>query len=447
MGHTISSWFRAAPAPSPPSISPRALPLASLPSETNATFNLERYKDKLPASVFLWSDRVPEGSKAKYFQHVGELYQLFITPLNYRRKQFSFLKLYEKRFANRAENRRLKNEIVRLLKHHNSTLFIGLAKLYIQRGQPVVSQVHLFDQLEMWLQSDSHVAVIQLNLTVTLGKTIGHDNTLVLHRKQVKNKKFHVFDYMVIDPQGFEGTEESQSYEIVQNVIREWLKGSLQARGYFAKQILLFCPALQLNYQGNNCTQWFLLLLAFFVSHPDAFEKADEMIAKLGENPTLNIHLFGLCLFMRTLPTFDIISYLDVLELPRTEEEQFAIFKEDAMTRKWVSRELFKMQNCYYFTDKAATCPSDCVPCFENEEDTGTCNFPASVHYLHAAQQAEATETKTQCRSLTPQEIFNKMQALFQTIYDLSHPETKAGKRELAEEKDEEDRGSKRRRI
>lgn len=145
MGHSISRWLRFTPEASKPSP-----PVTATDTGANVTFSLERCWDKLPASVFLWSDRVPEGSKAEYFQRVGELYQLFLTPLNYREKQVSFLKLYEKRFANKEENYVLKNEIIRLLKHHNSALFIGLAKIYIRLGHPI-AQANLFDQLDLWL--------------------------------------------------------------------------------------------------------------------------------------------------------------------------------------------------------------------------------------------------------------------------------------------------------
>ena len=293
------------------------------------------------------------------------------------------------------------NEIVELLKHSknpeldvsNEVRLVWAPGVNMFQFNYVTSKIEK-NRILAWYQSKKFKTLIMSALVHVNELNISnspHATFVVLRKTKLGSVQF-----MYVDSHGY--SNQDTNYEI-QTRLKSNLLNYLQnmfGPDVACENVLEECPMLQTATQGGNCVQWSIMMMALFVSQPDMFDKLQSTIYKLSLYPLVNIHLFSLSVFLRTLPRVGLLKYLRVTIVSSLWNEQvFRICeKEDSETRAAVTQQ-FGVPNCY----KSKECKA---PCFQTKR---SCMFRT------------ASDGNT---FLSPKEIAGKMLHLYAEIWDMT---------------------------
>jgi hypothetical protein len=320
----------------------------------------------LPAAQFFWFDKVKPKDRLKYFNLLGQLYELFITPHAIPIPPYedcSYLKKFEQldRFEGGKRRNAALGHIIKIFKIENSNIEALTSNTYDidDTQEDLVIPSTLLQVISNWyLYSEKNILAIPLSLEL--------NHAVFLGLKKYKDQRLVKFIY--IDPHGFAVEPEMEKAQLR---LRELLKKSIASRLVATVQeVLMMCPILQLVDQGGNCVQWQKFNFTMFLSNPHLFDDPEELVHQVGLFPAINVHLFNLSVFLRTMPHYGLQTYYEYSMYGDFSDQVSVCWEEDAENRKDEARR-FQMPDCY--SQKGSECPEPCVFC------SGSCNFPTAV--------------------------------------------------------------------
>lgn len=374
--------------------------------KADTDFDLTPFIDELPAAQFFWYDRITEAQKPRFLKLLGTLYQLFITP-HFIPLPTSLDCSYLKKVERMAGFNTLLyiGHVFDLLKRaKNPELDVSDEVNVVWSSATNVVEYNFFTKEEEfrileWYRSRKFKTLLIYASVITLtleeiraqGFISSHATFLVLR----KTKSGSV-QYMYVDPHGF--SMQDTSFEVQQRFKDDLLVylHNVFGPGVVCENVLDECPLLQGAEQGGNCAQWTLMMVALFISQPNLFDQLKSTLYKLSLYPTLNVHLFTLSVFLRTLPQVGLLNYLKETIVPSRWNEQVHHYceQENLETLQAVSAE-FGVPSCYLFRN----CRE---PCFQQRR---SCMFRT------------ASDGRT---FLSPKEIADKMLHLYAEIWDMT---------------------------
>ena len=358
--------------------------------------------DSLPTNRFFWYDRVRPENKARYLHLLDQLYTLFITPHLLPNPPYltcSFLKTMQQLFSYSFVSSLYLKCIIDLLSHgNNPELFVNPEtfvqiqvegkkyfalfsfKDYLQKGV----DIYAHNPFKDWYENRCYKTLLIPVSYNTSGVTEAHATFLAVRKMGFKKLQF-----MYVDSLGYSETDFDIKTSL-QNSLKLWT--GIDDLEF--EDTLLSCPVLQTVEQGGNCAQWSYLYLALFISQPDMFSNLPAVLQDLFQNPMLNVHLFSLSIFLRTMPVVGLDTYLNYTF---TDADRYDLCNmENLITTLEVTRQ-FGVPNCYF----NRSCPAPCV------------NYNNYCMFKVAAEETEQ-------RPLTPQEIAQKMFQLYTEILTLT---------------------------
>lgn len=279
-----------------------------------SAFSMRHVIEDLPAAQFFWHKQVSKKNQDIYWHLLGELITLFVSehefPL-YPHLECSYLFKYISVVS------KLKNKFIQtlldILAFNKDTVDVKLLEypaFYLDSFVACdLGTQTLDDQVLPWLVDEHSKPILILSFTIYAREREGFHAVflaLIKHENQL--------NYFFVNPHGNYG--ETYGTEIENDVFRGNLFNRLieisdKAPGPFRlpTDLLETCPVLQSYVQGGNCVQWAAMIICFLCMNPSYFHEPLLLITKLGEHPELNILLFSLYFFLKTMPVFTLKVY------------------------------------------------------------------------------------------------------------------------------------------
>lgn len=352
---------------------------------------------ELPARIFFWYDNVMETKRFDYRYYLSKLMTLFTLPHYFKVYPYvecSYLKKYERFLQLTSNLDKLVQQLVLVLQLETKDVFIiKLIKYGIYLHNETAQELPgatltLNNVLHWWVHgtlSKQPVCVLFCHIDNDAG-TAGHSTLLAL-----KKSEGHI-KYFYLNPHG--------GYE--SNVHIQTFRANLERRlevicNMPVQEMLITCPQLQLYEQGGNCVQWSAMVFCLLCLNPAWFDNPAPLMQQLGEHPHLNVLLFELAIFIRTMPAFQLRNYYfsNFIFAQRTRTSvdrqlnQCAV--EDTEMRSWLYQR-FNEKECSTFETR--NCPYACSIC------NGKCVLSTAL------KQKDASRL---CQLLTPKEIAQEM--------------------------------------
>jgi hypothetical protein len=355
---------------------------------------IERNEADLLALNFFWMDKVLPKDRQKYFNLLGELYELFMTPHVVPIPPYRDCS-YQKKFELLLSHQ---NDLIQMLEHitnilsFDSTNTLVLKKYFnINTSDSIVLPEEIEENIKSWFRNRKYSTIV-FPLTLEGGRHV----VFFALRKSSAFKLQMVY----VDGQGFNDNPRLYEFEKEQREIRKLIQEFLRTQFFVTvEDIHPSCPILQQYEQGGNCQQWFLFNFALFVFNP-AFMSMDmgsSVLRVLSRKPDLNVQLFALAMFLRTMPRVGLINYIDGVEAYDVMIED--CINESNDTRQHTLQNTIGAQDCY--SQPSGVCPSDsCVQC------SGTCHFKSSVRQFQNGE----------CLPLSAKQIARKMLYIYARI-------------------------------
>ena len=366
---------------------------------------LYNHFDELPALKFFWSDRVQPDDRRRFCKKLAQLYELFLTPHSLPvapYKDLSYLKKYEMLHSEPRNYTRLPFHLTKMLSLDHwhidmhfplhTTIQVKSSFNAYRGGEPEVPDS--FKQpFTQWFTKMKFKHIFTCPIQLHFGGSNYHSVFFAARRMVPENK----IQILMLDPHGFNYGDKSlrnDHYRAkVRRVFREYIEATFNIP---TKEYLFSCPELQYWEQGENCHQWYIYLFALFMTAPELVDNPREKLYQIGAHANVNIHLFELCMFLRTMPVFTLDDYYHVTRLqlhPNADQ-----LEEDGDARDGDSKVL-NMPDCYSRQYKRR-CPAPCVRCGT------TCNYPEAV----------ILPGTTDCKPLRPRQIATRMFILYAAI-------------------------------
>lgn len=364
---------------------------------------LSMYSNQLPALYFLYHKNVEPEDLPRYFELLGTLYELFLTPHEivvppYR--NCSYLKKYEQ--VQKLHYLHMIRHMVTIFEIDTSDVSV-VTKLFQVTGTSSTDLTlpdDLLTVLREWLDFSFEDEIVM--------PIYFFEHIVFFALKKVKVAGVETLLLTFIDSWGYGELSSASSLALqTQGTIRTLLKQFVTENStYVVKEMLPECPTLQMPHQGGNCAQWMLFCFAIFLNMPNI---TSEFFTRMGENPlfkTVNIQLFSLAMFLRTMPFYGLQMYYDaVVDYKNTIKY---CIEEDDDVRSQVALFL-GLPDCASQLDCSAPCVA-CSPSVGKKfPGTPDCYFPASV----------AVQEDT-CRALTGKQIGAKMFYIFKQLRDIA---------------------------
>lgn len=359
---------------------------------------LYKNRGNLLALDFFWIQQVESRNLFTYFERLAELYELFITPQLTKNNLWdtSFLKKCEFFISTPENSEALLKNILELLSLNNPTIHAELSRFVIDLSQNGDSQLFksLHKKFTQFLRNPTLTSFVLP--VVTEYETLEAHVALMGIGKCFTDPSILYFLYL--DPHGFSDelqTENALGQKQIKNTFKQYFKTT---HNITLVEILPTCPALQVYEQGGNCASWYLLHFVLFMSHPNFLNNVQEIIHILTKQQTLNVHLFVLSIFLRTMPKVHLKAYCGIQNIYSREYIE-EIVAEDKEMRVHVTKTL-GIPNCYNWENEP--CPVGCVKCSQS------CNFRASVY--------QPSNPDAQCKQLSTKNIAKKMFYVYLSI-------------------------------
>lgn len=370
--------------------------------KADSDFDLSTLIDDLPAARFFWYNKVSDDQRPRYLQVLATLYQLFITPHFIPAAPYTDCSYLKK--AERIGSRDMMwylNLVISILRYSgNPELLISNKVRLIWSSQNGFSQMNEITEehenvILKWYQTTWFTMLI-MGVRVKGewtedGEFPNHATFLVLRKTRLGSVQ-----YMYIDSEGF--TSQKTSYERqyrLQTELERYVNYIL-GPNVRCENVLEECPALQLLEQGGNCVQWSVMMMALLVSQPDLFDNFRATLYKVSLYPTINIHLFTLSVFLRTLPQVGLLTYIRETIVPDLfNRKVFYICQEEDWETRAAVLDQFGVPNCY----RSRECKPPCV------QSGRRCMFRTSSNGV---------------TFLTPKELATKMLHLYAEIWDMT---------------------------
>ena len=372
-------------------------------------FDFSNVIDDLPAAQFFWYDKVknsPE-KRTQYLSCLSKLISLFVAPHYFDifpYKECSYLKKYEIFFSVPSRIDQLIEHLIRILSLHNPTIevFVPIwgdklkpsvlleTKTALDIGGKSLSSI-----IEPWfLYRPLKPMLIMYLSTNNFDLTSGHANLLAL-----KKCGDHV-KLLFIDPAGINETDNTFLIQLKKKIQKICNNTPIE-------QVITTCPELQTFEQGGNCVQWFAMMFALISLNPSTFDHLPGLIAQLERHPTLNILLFSLSIFLRTMPVFGLKSYYYslfsyALHFRRDYSEvNQECSLSDIDLRQFLFTQFSSTDCTHYSSDN---CPESCANC-----------------YSKCVSNDLLQESVQPCHVLTPKEMALKMFQAYSCIRDVTN--------------------------
>jgi ribosomal protein L12E/L44/L45/RPP1/RPP2 len=389
-----------------------AMLFASYFGRSNIMFDFATVIPELPASQFFWYHLVEEQDKLKYRYYLSKLLTLFILPHHlpvFPFEECSYLKKYERHISDSKETETLMQGLIYILRLNTSNItvvyplenYILKYTLHNETAEELPKSLSTLQKsIRPWLKQKQNNTVLVLYLSTNNETgTQGHANLLAL-----KKTMFGTIQYLYFNPHGlYESIEQIKTF-------RKNLKLKLQNICEVpVKEVLTSCPNLQTSDQGGNCKQWFAMIFCFLCMNPALFDDPKPLLENLGKHPQLNIVLFELSIFLRTMPLFGLKNYY-FATFKGSHTLGYDVFAsvaqcktDDAAIKTWLYS-AFGERDCNTFDTRS--CPFACSIC------NGQCVSTAALK-----QEVEGTL----CRLLNPKEIAAEMFGAYLKIKTLSN--------------------------
>lgn len=412
---TISSSFE----PGPPSLdlerpvlfygdseSERKLELDNGPQMTPLGEKLLQLylSDQLPASDLFWADSVRDNAAklSQYFAILGQLYELFLTPhtsvLTPNYYTCSYLKLYESCFRHKSNE--YLHHFLNICEQNISNICIYPERVHLSFNQKKINMLQQFSNAVLYCYlSKKDAMIIPFEI---IDKDWGSEShkVFVALKKTNERPRFDKLGYnthkktlqfVYIDPHGFDpNNERHKTQRFISALLLHQVNKSFY--GYYVRETSFECPTLQKWEQGGNCLQWFFYNLYIFLTDPDAVTHMSTL--RNLKEMTVNIHLFELAIFLKTMPFVNLKTYHDSF---LSSVDLFTEFmNQDCGTDGYSLQENLShlgVENCV----ANSSCPQPCAHC------GSTCNFQSAVKLLE----------NSECKPLSPKMIGKKMLYLY----------------------------------
>lgn len=386
--------------------------------QTHTMFNLQNVIEELPAARdFFWYDRVAPENRPNYLYYLGKLITLFTMDHTfelYPYNEASYMKKYESFFGDTRQFDSFVTQLFKLLSVNITTVqlcyprprekvFFLLENQTARLIEPRGYRNEFDHRIREWYSNPESKPVLLMDIGTNRFPQMDqqHANLLVLKKTESEVK------YFWFDPHGVE--HESQDFKRKLNTRLNSIVAVVPVI-----EVLTACPNLQTYYQGNNCVQWVAMILCMLCLHPKYFDldNIEGLFQELGKHPELNMLIFELSFFLRTLPFFKLRTIHDAFfknfgyeenenELWRSQIRDESL-EESKVFKNFLYRHL-QETNCSEFTP--LTCPIACSNC------KGTCSITAGVKY----------DKNGRCDLLTSKEIAKEMVEMFFKIKQLTH--------------------------
>lgn len=338
--------------------------------KADSDFNLSPLIDDLPAARFFWYDKVSEENKPRFLQLLATLYQLFITPHFIPIPPYqdcSYLKKMEQVYSRPSFSFNLTTHVINILKQADNPeleaiddKFLGWLDITGFAELDLASQTRVQDneksRVWKWFQNKKrNLLLIRIIFTDRIISTANSHSSFLVLRKT----KLGSVQYMYVDSHGYSIQDTSYAVQTrLKTDLQKYLV-SLLGPDVLLEHVLDECPILQDYGQGGNCVQWSNLLIALFVSQPDLFDKFSGTLYKLSLYPIINVHLFSLSMFLRTLPQVGLQKYLRETIIPSLwSPEILNLCLVDDMNMRRVVGQHFGVPDCYSLR---RNCTAPCV--------------------------------------------------------------------------------------
>lgn len=375
--------------------------------QTHSMFNLKGIIEDLPAAnAFFWYDRVLSKDRPKYLKLLGKLITLFTLEHKfdmYPHHEPSYFKKYEVYFRDYIHMNDYVNQVFQVLAINTTTVEFDIppdGRLGVNLDDETaedLTQVHTLPQAVMqWYNNPQSKPIFILLMNIgSPTNNEGHATFLVLKKQE------DFVTYIYFNPHGsiMDTGFSTALYHRLNTILPvQCLEVHTQ------------CPLLQSSAQGGNCVQWNAMIICFLCLHPEYFQDPKPLFKELQKHPELNILIFSLSLFLRTLPFFKLSTFYYGMftyynRVPGTEQlranTRTEALKESKNFNDWIYRRLHET-NCSRF--EQVTCPRACSLC------NGTCAVTASVKFSESGD----------CHLLTPKEMAKEMFEIFFRIKKLT---------------------------
>ncbi len=376
-------------------------------------FDLAAVIDDLPAAEFFWYSLVPNDRKAEYCQLLSKLLQLFITPhvfSFYPYREASYLKKYESVFRHffTSSNAYYAGVILSIL--YLETSFIDYeghsVVLNSITGEDMMyyATTTFENAVQNWYTTPDSNPLYIVPLVIQTYELAAESHSVFLGLKKYPQMgpTEPIVKFIFFEPHGYADVEANFA-----RLLKQKLVNALSPYGVRVVQILLACPTLQIVPHGGNCAQHTAMVFFLIMKTPELFDHLPSLLNQLARNPTLNVLLFSLSIFLRTMPYVHLYTYYYAALMtpqgaPVTEREQMRDLFDTNTMSEHVST-LFHMPNCPNVFSDGECDTTVCALC------EGRCQFQSAVR-----QAADG------CHVLTPKEIAEAMFRAYFQVKDMA---------------------------
>lgn len=366
----------------------------------NENFDLCDKIDHLPAASFLWSNLVAPENKERYCKLLGEMLQLFLSPHyydSYPYRECSYLKKYE--LVNKSDSGMMISSFLMSLASENALNNVqinpGVLSLHVDTLEPTgfthhYSDASLEEVVLNWYFNTNTPPLLLVAIDVLLDPNSSHATFLAIKKYPVLEQFNPLIKFQYFDSQGY---QENETLQIRFPQVKEKLKSILEPHvpNIRILQLLMNCPQFQYEEQGGNCVQWRSMIFSYIVHFPENFENPNDIIRKISYYPQLNVTLFSLAMFLRTIGPIELYQYYYAMFPPYafTEKAQIECLGEGEKATSSFAWSIQAPSCELYMSD----CPNSCTYC------GGKCLFKA------ASKMTEEGE----CHRLSPKDIAREM--------------------------------------
>jgi hypothetical protein len=331
-----------------------------------AAFSMRDVIENLPAAQFFWHKKVPKRNQDKYWHLLGELITLFVSEqelslyphveCSYLFKYVCVMALQDTKFIETMlDILALNKDMVDLKLPTSLELTLHRDAAFVDLGTQTLESY-----LAPWLSDPVSKPILLLPFTTENPDVASSHAVLLALIKAEENKLYYIY----LDPHGT--TEENELFRnnLLNRIYYELF--SELGRPYMLTELLETCPELQSPVQGGNCVQWVAMVICFLCMNPAYFHNPRPLVDKLGEHPELNILLFSLFFFIKTMPVFKLKQYYySMFGLKPGERENY--LRESREFNTFLHDELMepncKLFDSFLLNQWAAGCPAPCVAC------------------------------------------------------------------------------------
>ena len=369
-------------------------------------FDFSKMIDELPASIFFWYYDINPADNLEYRYLLSKLITLFVTPHYlpiYPYEECSYFKKMERYYATTKQSLIMRKHIVNLLGLNPNVLVIEEESSRLSLNNETAEDISvqtLQSIVGPWVADSSAKPILVLPLmTYKADRSEGHANFLALQKDAGEIK------FIFINPHGLNPSKVKISTFIQNLKIR-----LINISGFSSvKQLVTSCPTLQTWEQQGNCVQWSSMIFAFFIIEPKVFDNPLPFLNQLGKHPHLNILLFTMSIFLRTMPFVGLENYY------------FSLFKIAKMTRTKYNHMLQRCKNDDIIYNRFLFSKFIQTNCgsFDIDHCPLTCRKCDDV----CANSFAVKKVDDQCHLLTPKEIAKEMFETYFKIRDLTNHE------------------------